>query len=332
MIHKRILLFSLMFILSLMTLSSQGESRTDVLVWQGNFFIGSTIQNGSFEFNFTIFDAAAGGDVYYTNLTNLTTGFFGEWRTEQHGVSALLNDSAKDFFLEIRIDNDIQPPRRRITLFNFLRADVNDTMTQNFTIDGVLDVGGTNSTFINIVSFLSDIYILGQLVCLADTTNCPAGFTDTNETLRFNNLTVFDCPSGQVVQGVHTNGTVACVADANSGNTNFFDQNLNKTDNATFINVTVTGFFGGNGTFINSIDCSNIVGADADFCVDANDGGGNHDGNVSSICADGEVLLGEDTTTCINLNLDRRNFFLHKLQYHYHELLVQLDVEDNQKQ
>jgi len=84
--------------------------------------------------------------------------------------------------------------------------------------------------------------------------------------------------------------------------TNFFDQSLNVTDNATFINVTATGFFAGNGTFINSLDCNNIVGADADFCVDANDGGGNHDGNVSSICSDEETLLGEDSTLCVSFN------------------------------
>lgn len=68
---------------------------------------------------------------------------------------------------------------------------------------------------------------------------------DTNETNRFQNLTTYDCQSGFVVQSIQNNGTVFCVADANTGGGNIFDQELNSTQNVSFGNVTSSSWFNG---------------------------------------------------------------------------------------
>ena len=44
--------------------------------------------------------------------------------------------------------------------------------------------------------------------------------TDTNESIRFENLTAYDCPSGYLVIGIYDNGTVKCAVDAGEGDTN----------------------------------------------------------------------------------------------------------------
>jgi len=49
------------------------------------------------------------------------------------------------------------------------------------------------------------------------------------------------------------------------------------------------------------VSCSNISGSVSDLCT-VTSGSGTPDGNVSSICSDNEVLLGQDTTLCTSLN------------------------------
>ncbi len=81
-----------------------------------------------------------------------------------------------------------------------------------------------------------------------------------NETNRLQNITTYDCPSGEFVTGFQNNGTVICSIDTGGGN--IFDQDLNTTNNVVFANLTVTtnttsGFF--NGLFnwvINLLDSS----------------------------------------------------------------------------
>ena len=34
---------------------------SDVLVWQGQYFTGTTFNTGTYEFNFTVYDAPSGG-------------------------------------------------------------------------------------------------------------------------------------------------------------------------------------------------------------------------------------------------------------------------------
>ena len=96
-------------------------SASDVLVWQGQYFIGTEFQNNKqLDFNFTVYDALIDGEACYSNVTTLSTGNFGEWITEQSGVSAVCNNPSKNYFLNINIDSEDQNPRRRLTFFNFL--------------------------------------------------------------------------------------------------------------------------------------------------------------------------------------------------------------------
>jgi len=115
-----------------------GISASDVLVWQGQYYTGTTFNTGTYEFNFTVYDALTGGDICYSNTTNLTTGNWGEWETEQSGVSSACNNISKDYYLNININGIDQTPRRRLTIFNYLRKDVNEVTAGDLVLHGVL--------------------------------------------------------------------------------------------------------------------------------------------------------------------------------------------------
>ena len=106
----------------------------NVSVWQGQYFKGTEFQKGTFDFNFTVYDAQIGGGPCYSSVANLTTGNFGEWKTEQQGVGAGCNNASRDYFLEILINNESQGDRRRLTIFDFLRKDANSQMTGTASI------------------------------------------------------------------------------------------------------------------------------------------------------------------------------------------------------
>ncbi len=130
----QIIILILFFILTETILAS------DTLVWQGQYYTGTTFNVGTFVFNFTVYNALTDGTPCYSNSATLTTGNFGEWYTEQSGVSQACNDSLKDYFLNINIDRKDQLPRKRLTSFSFLRKDV-DEMTS-----GIININGSNSS------------------------------------------------------------------------------------------------------------------------------------------------------------------------------------------
>ena len=74
------------------------------------------------------------GGACYSNTTTLTTGVFGEWKTEQFGVGAGCNNASANYFLEIKINNETQGERKRLMIFDFLRRDT----------DGILSRGNLN--------------------------------------------------------------------------------------------------------------------------------------------------------------------------------------------
>ncbi|MBN2330946.1 MAG: hypothetical protein JXC85_03955 [Candidatus Aenigmarchaeota archaeon] len=113
-------------------------SASDVLVWQGQYFTGTAFNTGTYEFNFTVYDALTGGDVCYSNATNLTTGNFGEWKTEQSGVSSACDNVSKDYYLNINIDGTDQTPRRRLVAWPSLRKDVDEVTTGSLVLHGTL--------------------------------------------------------------------------------------------------------------------------------------------------------------------------------------------------
>jgi hypothetical protein len=110
-------------------------SASDVLAWQGQYYTGTTFNTGTYEFNFTVYDALAGGNACYSNTTTLTTGSFGEWKTEQSGVGASCNNASKDYYLNINIDGTDQTPRRRLAVWDFLRKNVDEITAGSLRID-----------------------------------------------------------------------------------------------------------------------------------------------------------------------------------------------------
>ena len=119
-------------LISCIVLFSSLVSASDVLVWQGQYYTGTTFNTGNYEFNFSVYDSLTGGDICYSNATTLTTGNFGEWKTEQNGVNSACNNVSKDYYLNININGADQTPRRRLVVFDFLRKDVDETTISSF--------------------------------------------------------------------------------------------------------------------------------------------------------------------------------------------------------
>ena len=111
-----------------------GVLASSVSVWQGQYYTGTTFNTGTYIFNFTAYDALIGGNICFTNTTSLTTGNWGQWRTEQIPWGSC-NDSSKDYFLNINIAGADQTSRRRLTVSDFSRRDVNETFEENVTAD-----------------------------------------------------------------------------------------------------------------------------------------------------------------------------------------------------
>ncbi len=180
---------------------------SDRAVFQGQYFEGTEFQEGTFDFDFIVYDDETAGTSCFSDSKTLTTGFWGQWRTELVGISTSCNDVTKDYFMEIIIDNSTQSPRRRLTHFNYLRKNINETTTGDLTISNILnfifggfiqefvdrfvfsknldvhgdlDVDGnvniTGETTINgEVNIVGETKIQGQLVCLENGTNCDDG-------------------------------------------------------------------------------------------------------------------------------------------------------------
>ena len=94
---------SVYILISCIIIFSSLVSALDVLVWQGQYYTGTTFNTGTYNFNFSVYDALTGGDICYSNTTTLTTGNFGEWKTEQIGVNSACNNVSKDYYLNINI-------------------------------------------------------------------------------------------------------------------------------------------------------------------------------------------------------------------------------------
>lgn len=121
---KRYWLFLLVvafFIISLIFVE-RIVSAEDVLVWQGQYYEGTTFKTGTYEFNFSVYDRPVEGDICYTNTVNITTGVWGQWKTEQTGVVEACDNPSKSYFLEISIDGKIQTPRQRLITFDYIRT------------------------------------------------------------------------------------------------------------------------------------------------------------------------------------------------------------------
>ncbi len=134
-----------LFLILFFFLISNFVVAEDISVWQGQYYSGSTFYEGTYSFNFTVYDASTGGNICYSNTSSLTTGSFGEWKTTQYNVGEVCNvtTSENDYWLNINIAGADQGDRRLLrSSFMYLRKDVDDE------INGTLVVNGTGSNLV----------------------------------------------------------------------------------------------------------------------------------------------------------------------------------------
>jgi len=144
---------------------SFGVVADHISVWQGQYYTGEILHQGTYQFNFTVYNAKENGTSCYTNTTTISTGVFGEWKTEQEGVGAACNNMDHNYFLEIKIDNVTQGERLRLTSWNYLRKDAEEVLTHPITFEdyiyGVGDLkigGGGISHIINKSGFVRELF------------------------------------------------------------------------------------------------------------------------------------------------------------------------------
>lgn len=65
-------------VLLVVVLSATALAISDVSVFQGQYFIGTEFQQGTFDFDFDVYDSD--GAVVYSASESLTTGTWGQWR------------------------------------------------------------------------------------------------------------------------------------------------------------------------------------------------------------------------------------------------------------
>ena len=114
-------------------------------------------------------------------------------------------------------------------------------------------VGTANLHLHDIANITNFLYNYNQTTPAIDFAKANFNYTSFNT-----NLTNVDCPAGQLVIGIQTNGTVLCATDATgSGGGNPFNQVLNTTSNVTFANITVSK----NSVFGENITASRFLGS-----------------------------------------------------------------------
>ncbi|NCN87208.1 hypothetical protein GW932_05220 [archaeon] len=153
-----------LFILLIFSFSFVLAQFEDISTYQGQYYLNETLQQGTFKFNFDVYDSLVGGNLVYSDSKIITTGQLGEWYVELQGVSAAANDPTKEYFMEISIADVVQTPRRKITQFNYLRKDIPEVIENDLRIDSVLN--STNEANFN------RVIVQGKDVCLEDGTNC----------------------------------------------------------------------------------------------------------------------------------------------------------------
>jgi hypothetical protein len=144
----------------------------DIAFWQGQYYSGSTFHQGTYEFNFTVFDARVSGNVCYTNVTTITTGPWGEWNYEPYGVNAACNNASRDYWLLVSIDGTPQLPMRYVNVGHFLRADSPIEINQSVHFTG--NVSSMSQDVVDLIAW-------NTLNVLSDTNSYHGGLTIQNQ-------------------------------------------------------------------------------------------------------------------------------------------------------
>src|SRR3989344_8070246 len=114
-----------------------------------------------------LFTMLSRGGACYSNTTTLTTGNFGEWKTEQENVGTNCDDATTNYYLEIRINNETQNPRRLIKSFSYLRQD-SPVLFSEYNYSGTarwqfqnLNSGNTSNSLFSVSNVLGFLFSFG---------------------------------------------------------------------------------------------------------------------------------------------------------------------------
>lgn len=165
------------------------SANSDIAVFQGQYYEGTEFKQGTFEFKFEVYNDRTEGNLIYSQTESLTTGYWGQWRVELEGLSEACNDSSKDYFMEITIENQTQGSRKLLTHFNYMRKDIDEITSKSLTIGDKLNfiMGGFIQELVNLFIINKNLQVQGNLdvtgniisnnksVCLEDGTNCVSG-------------------------------------------------------------------------------------------------------------------------------------------------------------
>lgn len=97
--------------------------------WQGQYYIGTTFQQGTYTFNFTVWDDPVAGSMCWSAEDSLSTGTWGQWYFNATNFSDYCNDTSEDYYVDISIDSVDQGDRKILTVPEYLRTDGSNSMT-----------------------------------------------------------------------------------------------------------------------------------------------------------------------------------------------------------
>ena len=257
-------------LISCIFLFSSLVSASDILVWQGQYYTGTTFNTGTYSFNFSVYDALIGGNICFSNTTTLTTGNFGEWKTEQSGVNSACNNASQDYYLNININGVDQSPRKRLVVWNSLRKNVDEATSGKFQVNTQVitdNITIANYGFFNYLGslvnkitklFVQDIDATGNIETSENVsakyfkgdgsllTNIPTGGSESDPqwSANFTKMQT-DCSSNNYVYGINGNGVLKCRQDQTGSNgltPVFLENNLNASSAAytTIFTIALT--------------------------------------------------------------------------------------------
>ena len=151
MVKKLFLIFGILFLITLVSAETQ--------TWNGQYHTDGTWNEGTYSFNFTIYNATTGGTICYSNTTSIITDEVGYWRTYQYNVLSSCPDASVDYYLNINIAGTDQTPRRFLKHLKYADTSGIVNFTENVNFEKNISISGTIES--NLTPSLNDTYSLG---------------------------------------------------------------------------------------------------------------------------------------------------------------------------